>query len=412
LENSVAAALPQLPPDTADGGPQTYTQYALMDANTLSVRLQEFRERLFPPAAGKTLRKFSSTEAARLLGISDTYLRQLIGEADARIGEPERTPGGRFLFSLEQIHAVRRRMGEFKASHMPTRREGERLSVIAISNFKGGSGKTTTTAHLVQHLAMKGYRTLAIDLDPQASLSTMFGLQPEYDVGPDQSIYGAMRYDEERKPLSDVIRPTYMAGADIIPANIELQEFEHDTARFMRTPGGGATFFNRMGSVLQEVEDRYDVVVIDCPPQLGFLTLSALCTATAAIITVHPQMLDVASMSQFLAMKGQLLQVIEDAGGNSQIDWFRYLITRYEPNDAPQTQIVTFLRGMFVDRVMNSMMLKSTAISDAGLSRLTLYEAGRDSMNRQTYDRAVESLNAVNEEVERLIRRAWGREAA
>jgi chromosome partitioning protein len=408
----VAAALPQLPVDPADSGPQSYTQHALTDANTLSVRLQEFREKLFPPTAGKTLRKFSSTEAARLLGISDTYLRQLISDADAKISEPERTPGGRFLFSLEQIHAVRRRMGEFKASHVPTRRAGERLSVIAISNFKGGSGKTTTTAHLVQHLAMKGYRTLAIDLDPQASLSTMFGLQPEYDVGADQSIYGAMRYDEGRKPLSEVIRPTYMAGADLIPANIELQEFEHDTARFMRTPGGGATFFNRMGNVLQEVEDRYDVVVIDCPPQLGFLTLSALCTATAAIITIHPQMLDVASMSQFLAMKGQLLQVIEDAGGNSQIDWFRYLITRYEPNDAPQTQIVTFLRGMFVDRVMNSMMLKSTAISDAGLSRLTLYEAGRESMHRQTYDRALESVNSVNDEVERLIRRAWGRETA
>ena len=163
-------------------------------------------------------------------------------------------------------------------------------------------------------------------------------------------------------------------------------------------------------SVLREVEDRYEV--IDCPPQLGFLTLSALCTATAAIITVHPQMLDVASMSQFLAMKGQLLQVIENAGGNSQIDWFRYLITRYEPNDAPQTQIVTFLRGMFTDRVMTNMMLKSTAISDAGLSRLTLYEAGRESMNRQTYDRALDSLNAVNEEVELLIRRAWGRVAA
>jgi chromosome partitioning protein len=177
----------------------------------------------------------------------------------------------------------------------------------------------------------------------------------------------------------------------------------------MSSPGGGATFFNRMNSVLHEVDDRYDVVVIDCPPQLGYLTLSALCAATAAIITIHPQMLDIASMSQFLAMKGQLLQVIENAGGNSHIDWFRYLVTRYEPNDGPQTQIVTFLRGMFGERVMTNMMLKSTAISDAGLSRLTLYEAGRESMNRQTFDRAFEAVNSVNEEVEHLIRQAWGR---
>ena len=408
------AAAPATPiPPTADPpeDERSYTQHALDDANTLSIRLQEFREKLYPPSASKTLRKFTSGEASKLLGISDTYLRQIVTEPDGGFTEPERTPGGRFLFSLSQIHSVRRRLSEFKASHAPTRRVGERLCVIAISNFKGGSGKTTTTAHLVQYLAMRGYRTLAIDLDPQASLSTMFGLQPEYDVGQDESIYGAMRYDDQRKKLTDVIRTTYMEGADIIPANIELQEFEHDTARFMRSPGGGATFFNRMSSVLREVDDRYDVVVIDCPPQLGFLTLSALCAATAAIITVHPQMLDVASMSQFLAMKGQLLQVIENAGGDSQIDWFRYLVTRYEPNDAPQTQIVTFLRGMFGDRVMINMMLKSTAISDAGLSRLTLYEAGRESMNRHTYDRAMDALNSVNEEVEQLIRRAWGRRA-
>jgi chromosome partitioning protein len=66
---------------------------------------------------------------------------------------------------------------------------------------------------------------------------------------------------------------------------------------------------------------------------------------------------------------------------------------------------------MFADRVMTNMMLKSTAISDAGLSRLTLYEAGRESMNRHTYDRAIDAVNSVNEEVERLIRHAWGRDS-
>ena len=413
LENSMntsALATPVLSNANSSDG-RSYTQHALDDANTLSIRLQEFRQRLYPPSASKTLRKFTSGEASKLLGISDTYLRQIVSNSDGKLSEPERTSGGRFLFSLSEIHAVRRRLTEFKASHLPTRQANERLCVIAVSNFKGGSGKTTTAAHLVQYLAMRGYRTLAIDLDPQASLSTMFGLQPEYDVGHDQSIYGALRYDDQRKCLTDVIRKTYMEGADIIPANIELQEFEHDTARFMRSAGGGAAFFNRMGSALREIDGDYDVAVIDCPPQLGFLTLSALCAANAAIITVHPQMLDVASMSQFLAMKGQLLQVIENAGGDSQIDWFRYLVTRYEPNDGPQTQIVTFLRGMFGGRVMTNMMLKSTAISDAGLSRHTLYEAGRESMNRHTYDRALESINSVNEEVERLIRRAWGRSA-
>ena len=90
----------------------------------------------------------------------------------------------------------------------------------------------------------------------------------------------------------------------------------------MRTPkalavrrGGEALFFTRVAQAIETVADRYDLVVIDCPPQLGFLTLSALCAATSLLITVHPQMLDVASMSQFLAMTDDLLAVVRDAGG-------------------------------------------------------------------------------------------------
>ena len=64
--------------------------------------------------------------------------------------------------------------------------------------------------------------------------------------------------------------------------------------------------------------DDYDVVVIDCPPQLGYLTLSALCASTSVIVTVHPQMLDVASMSQFLVMTADLLGVVREAGGPAQ----------------------------------------------------------------------------------------------
>jgi len=96
----------------------------------------------------------------------------------------------------------------------------------------------------------------------------------------------------------------------------------------------------------------YDVVIIDCPPQLGYLTLGALCAATGVLITVHPQMLDVASMSQFLHMTSGLLGVVRDAGGNLEYDFLRYLVTRYEPNDGPQTQIVGLLRSLFGDQVL------------------------------------------------------------
>jgi chromosome partitioning protein len=364
---------------------------------------------LFPPESKKHLRKFSSGEAARLIGVTDSYLRHL--SANGEGPEPEKTAAGRRAYTLDQIHALRQHLAKTKASYAVTREKGDHLQVIAVTNFKGGSGKTTTAAHLAQYFALRGYRVLAVDLDPQASMSALFGYQPEFDVGENQTLYGAIRYDGLRRTLGEIVQPTYFAGLDLIPANLELHEFEHDTPKILADPGHdpGDLFFSRVANALSSVDDQYDIVVIDCPPQLGFLTLSALCAATSVLITVHPQMLDIASMNQFLAMTADLLSVVREAGGNLQYDWIRYLITRYEPNDGPQAQIVAFLRNLFEERVLTAMMVKSTAVSDAGLSKQTIYEAGRETMNRQTYDRAVEAMDDVNREIERLVRQAWSR---
>jgi chromosome partitioning protein len=171
----------------------------------------------------------------------------------------------------------------------------------------------------------------------------------------------------------------------------------------------GKRFFARLGSVLEEVDDRYDVVIIDCPPQLGYLTLTALAAATSVLITVHPQMLDLMSMSQFLLMLGNITRTIKQVGARVQMDWLRYLITRYEPTDVPQAQMLGFMQSMLAEEILKSPMLKSTAISDAGLTKQTLYEVDRANFNRDTYDRAIECMDAVNFEIQGLIHQAWGR---
>lgn len=393
------------------------------DARALSAQLKAMRERLFAPASEKTLRSFTSGEAARLVGVSDGYLRQLslAGEGP----QPVVGPGGRRYYSLSDIDALRHFLAEqalAKGNDSKARAyvkwrdpaRGEHLQVISVTNFKGGSGKTTSAVHLAQYLAMTGHRVLAVDLDPQASLSALFGYQPELDLDGNDTLYGAIRYDADQRPLKDIIRKTYFHGLDLVPGNLELQEFEHATPRAlsMRQPGDGhGLFFTRVQAALQEVGDDYDVVVIDCPPQLGYLTLSALCASTSVVVTVHPQMLDVASMSQFLFMTSDLLNVVREAGGTLNFDFLRYLVTRFEPHDGPQTQIVGFLRSLFGDRVLTAPMLKSTAVSDAGLTKQTLYEVGRENFSRGTYDRAIESLEAVNAEIEKLIHTAWGRPA-
>ncbi len=382
-------------------------------ARLLSNQLQALREKLFPPESRKTLRTFTSGEVARLVGTSDSYLRQLSIE---RAGPaPDTSSTGRRSYTLGQINELRHYLAATKPkdahNFLPRRRPGERMQTIACANFKGGSAKTTTTLYLAQFLALHGYRVLALDLDPQASLTSMFGIQPEFDLGDGDTIYGAIRYDDRRRPLAEIIRPTYFSGIDLIPGNLELMEFEHETPRALveSKRAGGQMFFKRVGAVLSEVEAHYDVVVVDCPPQLGYLTLGAVCAATSLLITIHPQMVDVASMSQFLLMAADLLAVVRKAGGDLHHDFIRYVVTRHEPHDGPQSQIVALLRGLFGEEVLAATVWKSTAIADAGLTKQSLYELERGSVGRATFDRAIESLEAVNSEILGLVHKAWGR---
>ena len=148
------------------------------------------------------------------------------------------------------------------------------MQTIACVNFKGGSAKTTTSLYLAQFLALRGYRVLALDLDPQASLTSMFGIQPEFDLPA-----RATRFTAPSATTTFVVRcltlfrPTYFSGIDLIPGNLELMEFEHETPRALvetkRT--SGELFFKRVGAALSEAETNYDIVVVDCPPQLGYL---------------------------------------------------------------------------------------------------------------------------------------------
>jgi chromosome partitioning protein len=380
-----------------------------VDAAELSAKLQAHQLRSFPPSAEKTIRRFVPAEAAKFIGIHEGYLRQLASEGKG----PPPQANGRRAYSVDDINGLRVALdqsGKGARRYVPHRRDGESLQVVSIMNFKGGSGKTTTAAHLAQYLALRGYRVLAIDLDPQASLSALFGHQPEFDVGENETLYGAIRYDERRRHIAEVVRATYIPGLHLVPGHLELMEFEHETPKaLVARESVNSLFFSRIGEALAQVGDLYDVVVLDCPPQLGFLTLSALCAATAVLITVHPQMLDVLSMSQFLHMTGDLLGVVEDAGGTTQYDWMRYLVTRYEPGDGPQTQMVGFMRSIFGSRVLTHPMLKSTAIADAGLTKQTLYEVERGQFTRGTYDRALEALDAVNGEIESLMCQTWRR---
>jgi len=380
-------------------------------ATRLSRSLDANMRKSFLPDNTKELRHFSAAEAAELIGVSLDHLRKQFfnDKIDMNVETDSR---GRRSYTAEQIdlarHAIAQDSRAKKFQYLvPGRRPDDRIQIISVANFKGGAGKTTTAIHVAQKLALDGYRVLAIDMDPQASLTSMFGLRPEIEFTEAGTVYDAIRY-EDPVPFSEVVRKTYFHNLDLAPAGLLLSEFETETAHALYK-NIQPPFYQRLALCISEVEASYDVVVIDCPPQLGFITLSALVASTGLIVTVVPSMLDVASMAQFLQLASSLMATIADVGGTPDWDFMKFLVTRFEPNDSPQTQMAAFLRTMFGDDVLTRTFLKSSAVSDAGLTQQTLFEISRTDFTRQTYDRAIESINGVVAEVEGLLQAAWGR---
>lgn len=381
-------------------------------ASALSSQLQSLRERMYPPRAQKGLRTFMTHEVSKFTSIPESSLKAMSIEGRGPV--PGRLDNNHRAYTLDQVNALRQIFAAQKPSEalrfLPHRRLGEHIQILAIANFKGGSAKTTTTLHLAHYLGLYGFRVLAIDLDPQASLSAMFGAQPEIDVGANETIYAALRNDDRRRPMRDIIRKTYFPGVDLIPGNIEVMEYEHEVPRILSSQGKkGGVFFERLRLSITEVEADYDVVILDTPPSLGFLTLGAIYAATGLLVTVHPAMIDVASMSQFLLMMSDLISVIKAAGATLKQDFFQYVITRHDPNDQPQAQVVALLRYLFADEVLMPTAIESTAIEAAGLAKRSLYELEPGEIGRDTFRRARESVDAVNDGIRSLISESWGR---
>jgi chromosome partitioning protein len=361
------------------------------------------------PEDRKRLRQFPTVEAAMLLGVSESYLRQITREG----GEfPCGTVTGnnyRRTFSLKEIHWILAGLYEktgderYRRERLPT----EKLQVIAVANFKGGAAKTTTAVHLAQYFAMRGYRTLVVDLDSQASLTSLFGLQPDTDVEAEETLYPVFRGDTHS--LAQCTRRTYWPLLDLVPANLSLSQAEFEMpVRAQREKN--FAFWLVLRDAIQKSAMDYDVVILDCPPSLGFMSINAIFAATGVIVPVPPSMIDFASTGQFFRMCSQVLDQVEEIDPDSkEVDFFKILVAKHIVTDQNQKQIIHLMGANFGDMLLENPMAVTTALDGAGLRKRTYYEIDDQVGTRQSYMRGLAYLNAVNAEIEAVILKAWNR---
>ncbi len=241
--------------------------------------------------------------------------------------------------------------------------------VISIANQKGGVGKTTTSINLGGALAEIGYRVLCIDMDPQANLTVGLGIALS-----DVKASMADVLSEDRAGIEDVVKPSSMAGLSVAPATLELASTEVE-------------LFTAIGRemILRDalsgwVDRQFDVVIVDCPPTLGLLTINALVASNRVIIPVQ---------TQYYAIKGltALIKVINTIKLklNHDLEILGLLATFYDGRTVLAREMLENLRQLGDHRVFNTMIKNTVKLGEAPLTGKPVTEYATNSAAARAY---------------------------
>ncbi|MFM1990349.1 MAG: hypothetical protein RJA99_3306 [Pseudomonadota bacterium] len=364
--------------------------------------LQRVREAVNQPEQTKRLRKFGIQEAARMVGKSAPTIRQAEA-SDPRfeaLGPTERDGAGHRVYTLTRINQYRKLFGTEKS-----RPYGSHAIRCIVTNFKGGAGKTTTAIHLAQKCALEGYRVLMVDLDPQASSTLFFGLIP--DVDPAETI-GDVLVDNPAA-IESVIRQTYFTGVELVPSNLTLQNAELilGNPRINQSDQLGINPIDRLLHSLDTVEDLYDVVIMDCGPNLGIMTLNAIRACTGLLMPMQPMMADFASAVLYSQTMASVLNQKKIA---HPLEFLRVLITRHSGSaEAKDTEAM--IRVAFKPHVLESAMVHTVEVERATNDFGSIYDIEQPRGSAEAYKRAIASIDKVNEEVIEMFEAVWKRQA-
>lgn len=356
-------------------------------------------------------RRYGTTQAAELAGISHSLL--YAAEEDGRLPKPEyRTDTVKKVRSGYTMNHINHMREVFKTA--PRKPEGENAAIIGVLNLKGGSQKTTNTQLFAQYLAIKGYRVLLLDTDPQGSLSLFLGKVPDDTVHYEHTMAPYMLEDEDAlleagheegasETLHYAIQKTYWSNIDIIPSclqnlNIDLllpkMQDKADTSAMQRVM--------KLRYGLLGVSEDYDFILVDGTPSLNISTINVLSACDMCFVPTPAAMMDYASTLKFTGLIRDAIQSYDDVNFYPNIPDIRYFITKYTRSSYAQFMGQIIRKVFTVERgdVLSNEAYASDEIGKANNAIYTIYEQNpSESDNRKRLKKTIEMFDNLYAEM-------------
>lgn len=404
------------------------------------------RRATFSPGEAKELRPFSIWEICTFMFDvpADTLRKKLADDPTLPQGETEED-GRQRWFTLEEINELRRRVRFRGKTLLPKRPKGRAIRV-AVSNFKGGVGKTVVAQHLANAAALDGYRVLCVDFDPQATLTHSMGI---VEVKEWNTVWGIMCRDLCREsdritetyddpddcpyPSSDelpqdvqeigaqrfldFIQPTCWPTIDIIPSCANAAFVEFASAQY-RALHKAWSFFGCVSRYLDELpDDQYDIIIFDCPPAIGYQSLNAAFAADILYIPSGPGYWEYDSTTSFLGQLGDALADISEGFGSLAKDAgltlpkefmdVRVLMTRFEGSNPLHQAMSEAFQNVFGADVCRNPIEMTRAVEQSGRFQNSVYEQDYRQMTRDTWKRARQSFDRAYGEFHDTLMKSW-----
>ena len=365
--------------------------------------MSEVRGAVLAPERRKRAPSFNATQLASLCEVDRGQIVYRLTKNDLPVGQINEG-GNRRMFTLEEALPWIR---EYRAKRL--RPAGAEAVCIAVANFKGGVGKTTTSMTVAQALSLKGHRVLLIDCDPQGSLTTLFGILPDTEVEAEHTILPICLGDATS--IRSAIRSTYWHGLDLVCAAPLLSAAEFGLpARQMNERD--FEFWNALNVAMDDVRDSYDVILIDTPPALSYVTINALMASDGILMPLPPNALDAASAAQFWRLFSDLAgDLVEHRGISKEFAFVRVLLTRVDTQDATVPVVRDWIHKTYEGKVLPAEIPKTTVASSSSAEFGTVYDVVRYEGNPRTFKRALEAYDKVAELLEEIISAVWRAQA-